>query len=207
MTTSLLRKPGHALALGLLLVFAGCQTPPQSPKSTLEEQHGELTLREGDVIKIAFPGARNLEVPPLPIRRDGKITLPIVGEVIASGLTPTDLQNKLAGLYANQLLSHEVTVDVISSTFAVFVDGAVLRSGKIISDHPISVLEAIMEAGGFDYQKANTEKVMIIRRTPKSKEYTYYTINLKAVLKGEERDLFYLAPGDMVHVPEKFSWF
>ena len=108
---------------------------------------------------------------------------------------------------SSQLLTKEVIVSVVQSSFSVYVDGPVSRPGKIVSDHPMTIMEAIMESGGFDYTKANTKKVMVIRHKPQTKDYTYYTVNLQDVLDGKQRDLFYLAPGDMVHVTEKFNWF
>jgi polysaccharide export outer membrane protein len=195
-----------ALAIAALAGVTGCSGPPDIP-SGAEEQHAEITLREGDQIRISFPGAPNLDVPPQPIRRDGKITLPIIGEIAAAGMTPIALQDQLAKLFADQLQSKEVVVTVISSSFSVFVDGSVLRPGKIVTDHPITALEAVMEAGGFDYNRADTGRVLVIRHKNGTKGYDYINIDLKQVLDGKKTDLFYLAPNDVVHVPEKFSWF
>ena len=195
-----------ALALAAMAASTGCENPTAAP-SGIEEQHAELTLREGDVIRISFPGAPNLDVAPQPIRRDGKITLPIVGEIAAAGMTPIALQNQLVKQLADQLQSKEVVVTVVSSTYSIFVDGMVLRPGKIVADHPMTILEAVMEAGGFDYSKADTEKIMVIRHKTGSKGYDYITVDLKQVLDGKKADLFYLAPDDVVHVPQKFSWY
>jgi len=195
-----------ALAFAATAAFTGCETPPTAP-SGMEEQHAELTLREGDVVRISFPGAPNLDVAPQPIRRDGKITLPIVGEVTAVGLTPIALQDQLVKQLADQLQSKEVVVTVVSSSFSVFVDGMVMRPGKIVADHPMTILEAVMEAGGFDYSKADTGRLMVIRHKTGSKGYDYITVDLKQVLDGKKADLFYLAPDDVVHVPQKFSWY
>jgi len=204
-------------AIALCGAVAGCGTTGateagdnQASKlaGSPEGQKSAFTLQAGDIVKITFPGAPDLNpAEPLQIRRDGKITLPIVGEVAAAGLTPAELQSELIGLYSKQLQSKEVVVAVVSSSFSVFVDGAVLHSGKITVNHPLTILEAIMEAGGFDYNKANTESVTVIRKQPATDTYAHYTVNLKLVLKGEAKEVFYLAPGDMVHVPERFSWF
>ena len=194
------------LTAGFLGGLTGCQTTPQ-PTSTLEEQHAEIKLREGDSIRVSFPGAPNLDTQPQPIRRDGKITIAMAGELTAVGLTPTELQNQILAKIGDQLLTKEVLVSVVSSTFAVYVDGPVLRPGKIIADHPITVMEAIMEAGGFDYEKADMKNVKILRHKGQTKDYTYFILDLKRVLDGEQKDLFYLEPGDMVHVQQKFSWF
>ncbi len=199
-------------AAALLFLNAGCesvspvvQRPAQSSAPQIGASSDALTLREGDVIKISFPGAPNLDTVQ-PIRRDGRLGLAIVGEVQAAGLTPAELQTQLLKLYAPQLVSKEVTVTVVSSSFATFVTGSVLRPGKITSDRPITALEAIMEAGGPDYAKANLRAVVVVRQ--KSDGTTEnFTLNLKQVLEGKNVEPFYLRPSDIVYVPERFAMF
>ena len=194
------------LAAGFLGGVTGCQTPPQ-PVSTLEEQHAEITLHEADTIRVTFPGAPNLDTAPQEIRRDGKITLPIVGEISAVGLTPTELQNQILAKIGDQLLTKEVQVTVISAPFSVYVDGPVGKPGEIQTNHPITIMEAIMQAGGFNYAMADMRHVQVLRHKGQSKSYTYLTLDLKSVFDGQQKDLFYLEPGDIIHVPQKFSWF
>jgi len=201
----LLAKWGSTLWLGLIV--GGCQTqaPPDSTKTELAAASTPVVvLREGDMLKIAFPGSPNLDTTQK-IRVDGKITLPLIGETQAAGMTDDELQRDLAKLYAQQLSSKEVTVTVESSTFPVFVTGCVIHPGKISSDHPITVLEAIMEAGGFDYSKANLKAVRVLRHEKGVVEN--YSLNLKLVLDGRQNQPFYLRPSDIVYVPERFSWF
>ena len=155
-------------------------------------------------MKISFPSAPNLDTTQQ-IRRDGRITLSLVGEVTAVGLTPAELEKQIVELYVSQLTSKEVSVTVLSSSIPVFVSGAVLRPGKIMSDHPITALEAIMEAGGFDNTKANLSAVVVIRQ--EEGQVKNYTLNLKRVLQGKQSVPFYLKPSDIVYVPERFSWF
>jgi polysaccharide export outer membrane protein len=201
-------------AMGLLLALTGCDpnlasTTTRTAQSTALGAAGgqseELTIREGDTLKVSFPGAPNLDTTQL-VRRDGRITLPIVGEMKVTGFKPADLEKDLVKLYASQLQSKEVNVTVVSSTFAVFVSGAVLRPGKITSDRPISALEAIMEAGGFDNVRADMKAVVVIRQGEDGRTKNY-TLNLKLVLEGKDNEPFYLKPSDIVVVPEKFSWF
>jgi polysaccharide export outer membrane protein len=195
-----------AAATGL----TGCDTMPSGSAATtktaaVEPEHSEtIVLREGDSLKITFPGSANLDTIQ-PIRRDGKLNLPLVGEVTAAGLTPDDLQKALVKLYATQISSKEITVQVQSSTFPVFVTGEVLHPGKILSDHPITALEAVMEAGGFNYNTANLKAVKIVRN--KNGVMEHYTVNLKAVLSGDATQPFYLEPQDIVYVSERFSMF
>jgi len=196
-----------AAAMGL----TSCQTvAPTSTPAELAEANSTATkqevlvLREGDELRITFPGAPNLDTTQR-VRTDGRITMPMIGEVVASGLTPSDLEKKLLEQYAGQLVTKEVSVTVLSSTFTVFVTGAVLHPGKIVTDHPLSALEAIMEAGGFDSAKADMQAVRIIRNQGGTTKN--FTINLRQALEGGQSEPFLLKRSDIVFVPERFSWF
>jgi polysaccharide export outer membrane protein len=162
-----------------------------------------LVLREGDVVKITFPGSPNMNTTQQ-IRRDGKISLQLVGEIQATGMTTTDLEKKLAELYDKQLLTKEVNVVLESSAFYVYVTGAVGKAGKVVSDRPLTVLEAVIDAG-VDYSKANLKAVTVIRRQGSHQEY--HTLNLKKVLQGQATEQFYLKPSDIIFVRERFTWF
>jgi polysaccharide export outer membrane protein len=193
-------------ALVLLALATGCQTQPSLPPVTLQGTNTTeiISLREGDVLKISFPANANLNTTQ-PIRRDGMISLDLVGEVKAAGKTPKELEKDLVDLYSTQLMSKEVTVEVQSSSFPVYVSGSVLHPGKVMSDHPITALEAVMEAAGYDNTKANLKRVKIIRHEGNSTRN--YIVNLKRVVDGKASESFYLKPGDIVIVPERFSWF
>jgi polysaccharide export outer membrane protein len=192
------------VAVAILTAVAGCQTAQTKAPVEPADQANAIILREGDVLKITFPGAPNLN-DSQQIRRDGKIALSMVGEVVAAGLTPADLEKEILKLYSSQLVTKEVTVTVTSSSFPIFVTGAVIRPGKILSDHPITALEAIMEAGGFDYSKADLGHVRVVRNRKDGTKN--YTLNLKEALEAKQSTPFYLKPSDIVYVPEKFSWF
>lgn len=213
------RGPGHpltllalaALGFGFLIAIVGCGTPnsaalaEQSRDQPAASQQPEvLTVREGDVLKISFPGTPNLDTTQQ-VRRDGRITLSMAGEIKAADLTPAELEKQLVQLYAPQLVTKEVTVTVVSSSFGVLVTGAVIHPGKIMSDRPITALEAVMEAGGFDSAKANKKAVVVIRN--EGGRTKNYTLNLQLVLEGKQYEPFYLKPSDIIYVPEKFSWF
>lgn len=222
------RKPLiSALVVLALLAVAGCQTqqgsyeklPPQTtqqlPVQVSQQlaaaqavaapntnQNDAVVLREGDVVKIAFPGSPTLDTTQA-IMRDGKISLYLAGEVKAAGMTLAELQKVLLERYSPNLERKEVVVTLVNSTFPVFVTGTVLRPGKVLSDHRITALEAIMEAGGFDYVKANLKSVMVIRRDGAG--YKTFKLDLKKAMAGKETEPFYLEPGDIIWVREKFS--
>ena len=192
-------------AVAILLGFAGCETPQYANVGLpIEAKSDLIVLHEGDSVRISFPGAPTLNTVQV-IRRDGRITLPVIGEYKAAGMVPAVMEKELIALYGPQLQSKEVTVAVESSAFRIYVMGAVLRPGKILSDRPMTALEAIMEAGGFDYAKANLKAVTVTRR--ENGQTQHFKLNLKRVLKGEDADSFDLKPGDIVFVPERFTWF
>ena len=213
-TFEILSHPGQALKLAALVlataaVFAGCDTMPTAPVAPAETQmdqpHSEaIILREGDTVKVSFPGSPSLDKTQ-PIRRDGKLNLPLIGEVDAAGLSPTALQDKLLKAYASQISTKEVVVEVEASSFPVFVSGAVVHPGKILSNHPIDALEAVMEAGGFIYGTADMKRVRVNRSVDGVRKS--FIINLKDVLTGKPTKPFYLKPNDIIYVPEQFSPF
>jgi len=199
-----------AFLLAAAAILTGCQSEapqfthlPDTAGITATTNENEVTLREGDVVKITFPGAPALDTTQQ-VRRDGQISLS-GGEMQAAGLTTSQLERQILKRYSDQLVSKQVIVAIESASFPVFVTGAVLRPGKILSDRPITVLEAIMEAGGFDYSKANLKSVRIVRH--EGNEVRNFKVNLKLPLEGKRSEPFYLKPSDIVFVPERFTWF
>jgi len=190
-----------------LLGILGCSTPDfqESAVGSAAEKAEPILIREGDMLRITFPGAPNLNTLPLMVRRDGKITLPLVGEVTAAGKTALGFQQELTNLFSSQLVMKDVNVNIESAVFTVYVTGAVLRPGKVDTIRPITALEAIMEAGGFDYSKANLKEVTVTRTT--QGHVDHYKLNLKRVLDGKDSQTFYLKPADIVFVPERLTWF
>lgn len=192
-------------AIGLLaLGLGGCSSPvgltPPPAKGAPDVQ----ILNPGDVVRIAFPGAQNLDTTQQ-IRRDGRINLYMIGEIKAADKSPAEFERELVQAYSTQLVSKEIKVTVISSSFAVFVTGAVVKPGKIMPDRALTAFDAIMEAGGFDNARANAKEVRVIRQ--EDGQTKTYTLNLKAVLDGASAEPFYLKAHDVIFVPEKISWF
>src|SRR5208282_4468287 len=166
-----------ALAALALALWVGAAAP--NPES--------LLLKEGDSIHISFPGAPTLDSTQT-IRRDGKITLDMVGEVNAAGLAPRALEQELLKKFGDQLVVKEVSVTVQSSTFIVYVTGCVLKPGKLISDRRLSPLQAVIEAG-IDHSKANLKEVTVIRDREDGKRLRF-KLNLAQELKGEPTEPF-----------------
>jgi len=188
-----------ALVCVVVLPLSGCKTQGHIFEEDLTP-YASIKLAEGDAVTITFPGSPNLNTVQK-VRRDGKIDLATKGELQAVGKTPSELEKEILKLYEKDLVLKEVSVTLQSSSYPVYVSGSVIRPGKLLAERPMSALEAIMEAGGFDNAKANMRKVGILRN--EAGQLKHYTLDLKRVLDGKSKQLFYLRPGDIVHVPEK----
>src|SRR5437660_300885 len=132
----------------LVLAGAGCQTDANSTTfSGQADVPQHVILASGDVVKLTFSSAPELNQAQK-VRADGKLSLPLVGEVDAAGKTVGQLQGELIQLYKSQLKTPEVTVSLEASVTTVVISGAVRKPGKIVFERPTTVFQAIMEAGG-----------------------------------------------------------
>lgn len=200
------------LTLVVLVALTGCETPTPDYADIMNKAAADrsepIVLREGDIVKIAFPSKPELNSTQ-PIRRDGKIVVSWIdggnGEIKAGGLTIADLQKELVNQsVSNHLSSTNLTVTVDSSSLPFYVTGAVLKPGRCISDHSITILEAVMEAGGFDYTKANLSKVTVLRQ--EDGRIKSITVNMKKMMYVPNTESFYLKPYDIIYVREKIPW-
>lgn len=157
-----LRQIFTVMGVFLSLLCVGCQEapPPVVPKPAAGPAGAGL-LAAGDVLKLVFPGAPEFNQLQK-VRSDGRISLPLIGEVSVAGKTLGDFQAELAALYKSQLQRSEVVVSVEMSAVSVYVSGAVNKPGKILLDRPMTALEVIMEAGGFATDLANPKKVVVM---------------------------------------------
>ena len=192
-----------SISVVLIVVFCGCATAPTHPPTAEDLTPPLLTLAPGDVIEITFAGATNLTGMHR-IGPEGTITMPLVGQIEAAGKTSEQLQNQLVGAYSGELRDTNIVVSIAGSGNVIYIDGAVLRPGKITLERPLTALEAVEEAGGFA-ETANRKKVTVIRY--KGSANSVIELNLEPVLTGGQVPPFYLRPRDIVHVPTKMQWF
>lgn len=159
-----------------------------------------VAFREGDMVRITFDATTNMNTV-VKIQIDGNITLPLVGDVKATGKTASELRTDLMKAYSSLLKGEEITVALAAGSSSFYISGAVLRPGRFSMDRPMTVMDAVMEAGGFDLSRAKPSAVTVFRiEEGKQKSYR---IDMKKVLQGRQQDLFYVKPFDTIHVPEK----
>jgi protein involved in polysaccharide export with SLBB domain len=181
----------------VLLLFPGCQGPKKSTVQLTSQTPSYMVA--GDSVKISFPAAPELNQTQK-IGSDGTLSLPLIGEVTAAGKTIGELQVELARLYKPQLQDNEVIVNLDTRAVPVVVSGAVQKPGKIVFERPATVLEAIMEAGGFT-PEADLKKVSLIRIV--KGEHETQLFDLRPVLRGKPTPAIYCSGGDVIYVPEK----
>jgi polysaccharide biosynthesis/export protein len=189
------------LAAFVLLLCIGCQAPKKAPQQLTSQTPSYLV--SGDSVKISFPAAPELNQTQK-IGADGTLSLPLVGEVNASGKTVGQLQEELSRLYKPQLQDNEVIVNLDTRAVPVVVSGAVQKPGKIVFERPATVLEAIMEAGGFT-PEADLKKVSLIRIV--KGEHETQIFDLRPLLQGKPTPAIYCSGGDVIYVPEKLLLF
>jgi polysaccharide export outer membrane protein len=136
----------------------------------------------------------------VPVRPDGKISLPLVNEVQAAGFTPAELRTHLAKLLSEFIPTPEVSIIVREvNNFRVFVIGEVARPGRYQLKSATSVLEVIAQVGGLT-QFASRSRLFVLRTEGGAQKRIPFNYN-KAVAADGEQENFQLQPGDMLIVP------
>jgi len=136
----------------------------------------------------------------LPVRPDGKISLPLLHDITAAGLTPLQLRDKIAAALAEFMPNPEVSVSVMQvNSYRVSVLGEVQKPGVLQLKAPTTVLEALALAGGFrDF--ASPSKIVIFRKDASGQtQKLRFNYNRAVGSAGEEN--VSLKSGDVVVVP------
>lgn len=134
----------------------------------------------------------------LQIRPDGKITLPLVGDLAAAGRTALELRESISSALKEYIATPNVTV-IVAETMpqVVYVMGEVNNPGPQPIHGQVSVLQALAAAGGFkDFAK--TTKIRIQRKSASG--YTMLDFNYKDAMNGRGQTI-YVQPGDTIIVP------
>lgn len=137
----------------------------------------------------------------LPVRSDGKITLPLIGSVLAAGRTPSQLEKAIATKLQAYIHHPNVTVMVLKMNSRKFnILGRVTKPGSYPLTGKTTVLDAIADAGGFT-PFAKKAHIYVLRKTPSGKA-TRIRFNYKQVIKGKHLNQnVVLQPQDTVIVP------
>ncbi len=191
-----------------LIIFAGLCRAGQSQKNDSSKPAAVPTPATADAGYIIGPQDvlsidvwKNQEVSRnVPVRPDGKISLPLLNDVQAAGLTPMQLQNNLRDALKKFISDPQVTVIVTQiNSQRIYVLGEVAHPGAFPMLPHMNVLQALSTAGGFS-QFAKESGVYVLR-TENGKQVTL-PFNYKEVVRGKRADQnIELKPGDTVVVP------
>jgi polysaccharide biosynthesis/export protein len=133
----------------------------------------------------------------LPVRTDGKISLPLLDDIQAAGLTSLQLKEALTDKLKDFVESPIVTVTVMeANSFKVYVSGEVKQPGVQRIRSEITLVKLIIMAGGFT-EWANQKKILIITKEKGAEKRI--TANYKKIVEGEEPDIV-IKRGDTVIV-------
>jgi len=172
---------------------------PAAP-ATLDPASENYVIGNGDMLGINVWKEQEL-TESIPVRSDGKITLPLIGEVQASGRTPIQLKNDIATKLRAYLSAPDVTVTVLQMNSRKFnILGRVSKPGSYSLSETTTVLDAIAMAGGFqDFAK---QKSIYILRKKAEGNLERIAFNYKEVIRGSHpEENIQLKPNDTIVVP------
>ncbi len=197
--------------MGIVALFTlfvpGCAAPPQVdpvPERTAQPV-AEYRIGIDDVVAVSVWRNAELSVTG-PVRPDGMITMPIIGDVRAGGRTPAQVAEVIRGRLSEYIRDPQVAVSVVqlvSHTYLtrVRVTGAVTQPISIPHRPGMTVLDAVLAAGGVTEFAAPNRTTLYRKQDGKSRAYPVY---LKKILyQGELTTNFELMPGDIIAVPER----
>jgi polysaccharide biosynthesis/export protein len=135
----------------------------------------------------------------VPVRPDGKVSLPLVNDIQAAGLTPGELRQQLTTRLAEFVPTPEVAVIVQEvQSLKVAVVGAVKTPGRFMLRSPATVLECIALAQGLT-EFASRERIVVLRQNGSTT--TRIPFNYRKVSEGSDQDNFFVKAGDIIVVP------
>jgi polysaccharide biosynthesis/export protein len=181
-------------------VVAGSPLASSNTQVEVDPTKEEFVLGTGDILAVNVwkePEVSRV----VPVRSDGRISLPLVGEIQAGGRTPKQLESEITARLKDFVSEPEVTVivqEIRSQRFNVL--GMIMRPGSYTLTKPMTVLDAIALAGGFrDFAKQ--KDIYVLRRNPGGKQ-SRLPFNYKDVVKGRNSEQnTALESGDTVVVP------
>jgi polysaccharide export outer membrane protein len=158
----------------------------------------EYVIGPEDVLHVAVWKEADLTAT-LPVRPDGKISLPLLNDVQAAGMTPEQLSESLTVRLKKYIADPRVTVVVTAiNSKRIYVNGEVLHAGPMPMSPNMTVLQALSSAGLNQFAKT---KGIYVLRTANGKQEKL-PVNYRKLLKGEQIDQNYLLQtGDTIVVP------
>lgn len=156
----------------------------------------------GDTLDIKFMYNPELNELLIPVRPDGRISLQLVNDIQAAGMTPDQLRKSLIDKYSTEIKKPEIGVIVRTFTSnKVFVDGEVLFPGTIDIRGPMTLFEALAQTRGLR-ETARLSNIIVIRKDAEGKPMST-NIDYRKIIDGTDMSQnIYLMPYDIVYIPK-----
>lgn len=198
-------SPFLALAIGMsMVVFSGCASTPTLTSAVAVKTSPHYIIGPGDTLSIYVRDNPKLSVT-IPVRPDGRISIPLVQDVRAAGRTPSQLADVLTADLSQYVRSPIVTVMVTSFVGAyrdeVRVVGQAVRPEAVAYRDGMTLLDVMIQVGGLTKFAAGN-RAEIVRRV-KGKEKTF-TVHVTDLLNGNIKDNVPMRPGDILIIPEAY---
>ncbi|MBS3758355.1 MAG: polysaccharide biosynthesis/export family protein [Desulfobacterales bacterium] len=174
-------------------------TPVGAQPEETGDAQGVYEFSAGDVLDVFVFEEPDLSQT-VTVRSDGRISLPLIGDIVAEGRTPEMLGQKITQKLNKFIEVADVTVSLAESREKFYyVLGQVEESGQYSMSQPVTVFQALARAGGF-LEWAKKSRIMIVRGKGKSEKITYF--NYDAFLDGKDmKQNVLIEPGDTIVVP------
>jgi polysaccharide export outer membrane protein len=171
---------------------------PAEPPAVSQALPSDYVIGADDQLKISVWNEANLSET-VPVRPDGKISMPLLNDVDAAGLTPTQLKDSITEKLRKFISDPRVTIVVLAmNSRRVFVTGEVNHTGPMALLPHMTVLQALAQAGFTQF--ANVKGIYLLR-TENGKQ-SRIPFNYKEVVKGNRPEQnVQLKPGDTIVVP------
>jgi polysaccharide export outer membrane protein len=192
----------------LVLLVAANMAYPQADKEFLSKKEGQAEVAvDGDQYVIGPEDVLYVHVwkeeavsKTVPVRMDGKISLPLIQEVKAAGLTPLQLKEVLMRKFKEFIENPIVSVTVVEvNSYKVYVMGQVRNPGVLRLRSETTVTQIIVMAGGFT-EWANQKKIMIVRK--ENGREKRIKVNYKKIMdSGNPTSDIILKAGDTIVIP------
>lgn len=206
-----MRLPTGLLAIFFALTMAACATtappkPSEMPPATSQASVSDYHIGVDDLVQVSVWRNPELGIT-VPVRPDGKISVPLVGDVLAGGRTPAevakDIQDKL-GAYVRDPQVAVILTELRSHEYLsrVRVTGAVRQPISIPYRQGMTVLDAVLAAGGLtDFAAPDRSDLY---RKGENGGTTSFPVRLDRILnKGDLSTNYKVAPGDVITIPER----
>ena len=187
----------------MVFLTASCSAPNTAFKTSadlalMSGSNREYRLQVGDEIQLKFYLSPELDQEVI-VRPDGRISLQLLDDVAAVGLTPMELDRIVTDRYRTELRNPEITVIVKRLAAKVYVGGEVRQPRFVAHTGSLTVLQAVFEAGGF-MDTAEPASVILLRRLNDDKGIAA-KLDLKKVINAEAEDIA-LMPSDIIFIPK-----